>query len=73
MRYYNTDDSWMFIILVWIFTLCIGLIMAFAFQFLWNWIVPLFWATAPILTYWQSCGTLMLISIVANIFKSFKK
>ena len=42
---------------------------------LWNWIAPLFWKTAPILTFWQTVGVIMLLHIVFNliIFRNVKK
>lgn len=59
--------------------LIIGLIIAaidflifWGFQELWNWLVPLFWKTAPILTYWQAAGVVILLEIVGSFFKSSK-
>ena len=43
---------------------------AWIFQLLWNWIVPVFWTTAPILTYWQAFGACVLISMIGSAFKS---
>ena len=40
---------------------------------LWNWLAPLFWSSAPILTVWQAFGILLLLNIIANIFKGDKK
>ena len=31
---------------------------------LWNWLIPLFWKTAPILTFWQTLGLMLLIHII---------
>ena len=41
-----------------------------AFQELWNWLAPLFWSTAPILTYWQAFGCSVLLSIIGSAFKT---
>lgn len=35
---------------------------------LWNWLVPMFWTTAPILTIWQSAGILLLVNIIGKVF-----
>ena len=43
---------------------------AWAVQLLWNWIAPIFWTTAPILTYWQAFGCCVLLSIVGSAFRS---
>ena len=39
-----------------------------AFQELWNWLAPLFWSTAPILTYWQATGCVILLEIIGSRF-----
>lgn len=31
---------------------------------LWNWLIPLFWKTAPILTFWQTLGLMVLMRII---------
>lgn len=38
------------------------------FMLLWNWLVPMFWTTAPILSIWQSIGILFLINIIGKLF-----
>lgn len=55
------------------------IIVAFSFleawvvQLLWNWIAPIFWTTAPILTYWQAFGACILLSIIGSAFRSISK
>ena len=57
-------------------TLALIVIVVFVFvqawivQLLWNWLVPLFWTTAPILTYWQSFGCCILLGIIGGKFRS---
>ncbi len=43
------------------------------FMLLWNWIIPLFWTTAPILTYWESCGVIVFILFILSIFRNNNK
>ena len=43
---------------------------AWGLQLLWNWLAPLFWKTAPILTYWQAFGCSVLLSIIGSAFKT---
>ena len=43
------------------------------FQLLWNWLVPMFWASAPILTFWQAFGVLILINIISYPFRNSNK
>ena len=55
---------------------CIVIVIALTFleawglQLLWNWLAPLFWKTAPILTYWQAFGCSILLSIIGSAFKT---
>lgn len=49
----------------------IAMLFAFPFMWLWNWIAPIFWTTAPVLTYWQSFGTYMLLHILSGL--TYKK
>lgn len=46
---------------------------AWVVQLLWNWLAPIFWTTAPILTYWQAFGCCILVSIVGSAFRSISK
>ena len=46
---------------------------AWVLMLLWNWIAPIFWATAPILTFWQAYGAMVLIQIIAGLFKNLFK
>ena len=48
-------------------------VQAWIVQLLWNWLVPMFWANAPILTYWQSFGCCVLLSIIGGYFRSSSK
>lgn len=55
---------------------CIGALLVTIFfvwlqtvvvQYLWNWLVPLLWKTAPILDFWQTFGILVLLNIIGGI------
>lgn len=41
----------------------------YVFMLLWNWLVPIFWSNAPILTFWQSFGIVVLLSIIGSFFR----
>lgn len=43
---------------------------AWIFMLLWNWIAPIFWATAPHLGFWVSFGAMMLFNLIGGFFKS---
>lgn len=57
-----------------IMVICIAIVfdalLALGVMALWNWLAPLFWKTAPILTYWQAFGIFILLSIIAAPFRS---
>jgi hypothetical protein len=54
--------------------LIIFIVLALAFAFasfeawiimmLWNWIVPIFWANAPTLSFWLTLGIMMLCNLL---------
>lgn len=39
-------------------------IAAALFMLLWNWLVPIFWAAAPIINFWVAFGVIMLLNLV---------
>ena len=42
--------------------------------FLWNWIAPIFWSSAPVLTTWQALGIMFVLDIIGTLlFKSSSK
>jgi len=45
---------------------CVG---ALIFMLLWNWLVPIFWSTCPILTFWQSLGVLLILDLIGLFFR----
>lgn len=46
---------------------------ALVVQLLWNWLAPIFWTAAPILTYWQAFGVCIVLSIIGSVFRSVSK
>lgn len=51
----------------------VSFLEALVVQLLWNWLAPIFWTTAPILTYWQAFGVCILLSIIGSAFRSVSK
>ena len=43
------------------------------FMLLWNWIAPMFWTTAPVLSIWHSIGILLFINIIGKLLFGNKK
>ena len=50
--------------------IALSFLEAWVVQSLWNWLAPVFWTAAPILTYWQAFGCCVLLSIVGSAFRS---
>ena len=42
----------------------------YVFMLLWNWIAPLFWSSAPELTFWQCIGIIILINLIGSIIRN---
>ena len=49
--------------------LAIMLFNAWILELLWNWLAPIFWSSAPILTYWESVGINIFLIIIAGLFR----
>ena len=45
----------------------VALFLGWVLMSLWNWLIPIFWVAAPILTYWQATGIVVLISIISRL------
>ena len=39
-------------------------ITAALFMLLWNWLVPMFWAAAPLINFWAAWGVIILLNII---------
>ena len=65
--------GWGAVIFVLLIVVAVIFIQAWVVQLLWNWLVPMFWTSAPILTYWQSFGCCVLLSIIGSYFRSSGK
>ena len=67
-NYFNDDTPLLAIILALVVVL--GIIFgalcfeAWIVMLLWNWIVPLLWIDAPLLTFWTAFGIDLLISLL---------
>ena len=57
-------------IVVIVILVVLSFLEAWVVQLLWNWLAPIFWAAAPILTYWQAFGVCILLSIIGSAFRS---
>lgn len=73
MYYYDTTTSCIGCIFIILLCIIFGALGGLIFMALWNWLVPLFWTSAPILTFWQAWGCMILLSIIGNFFRSKSK
>ena len=46
-----------------------GALEVVVFMLLWNWIVPMFWVSAPELSFWSTWGLLVLVNLILIIVK----
>jgi len=46
-----------------------GALEVVIFMLLWNWIVPMFWVSAPELSFWNAWGLLILVNLILIIIK----
>ena len=60
--------KFMFIFLF-MFIISMFMLSSWVFMVLWNYIAPLFWVDAPILSYLQSCCVVALLSFIGSCFK----
>ena len=63
----NISTSGCIVVIVILVVLCF--LEAWVVQLLWNWLAPIFWAAAPILTYWQAFGVCILLGTIGLFFK----
>lgn len=75
MSYYDNGldggcSGCMSCLLVLILIIGFDFLLGWLFMLLWNWLAPLFWEAAPILTYWQSFGVVMILSLIGSFFKN---
>ena len=61
---------------------CLGLIIIIAlislfggwiFMLLWNWLAPLFWVSAPHLSFLQAWGVMILVNWIGSLFRNKSK
>ena len=53
-----------FVLVIFLAVAVISAITGSIFMLLWNWLVPMFWSSAPILTFWQAWGLFILINLI---------
>ena len=63
-----SDKLFDWIIFVVLF-LVVTVISALLLWGLWNWLSPIFWTSAPILTFLQSWGIILFIILIRNIVR----
>ena len=73
MSYYDGTDTLIGCVFILIVCILFGALGGFIFMLLWNWLAPLFWATAPILTFWQAWGVCILLSWIGSFFRNKSK
>ena len=72
MNYYYNDFRTLCTgcILIILLYIVFGALGGFIFMLLWNWLMPLFWANAPILNFLEACGVCILLSWISSLFRN---
>ena len=73
MSYYSKSEIFIGCLIAIILGILLGAIGGLIFMLLWNWLVPLFWPAAPILTFWEAWGVCILLSWIGSFFKNRSK
>ena len=70
MSYYSKSEIFIGCLIAIVLGFLLGAIGGLIFMLLWNWLVPLFWSAAPILTFWEAWGVCILLSWIGSFFKN---
>ena len=70
MSYYSKSEIFIGCLIAIVLGILLGAIGGLIFMLLWNWLVPLFWSAAPILTFWEAWGVCILLSWIGSFFKN---
>ncbi len=73
MSYYDTSSSVIGCLFILILCIILGAFSGWIFMLLWNWLAPIFWSTAPVLTFWQAWGVMILANWIGSLFRSKSK
>ena len=68
--YYTTKEKILIFLITIVVVILLSLFTGWIFMLLWNWLAPIFWTAAPILTYWQAMGIMLILNIIGSFFKS---
>ena len=73
MSYYDGVTAFAGCIFILLICIILGAFGGFIFMLLWNWLAPLFWVSAPQLTFWQAWGVCILLSWIGSFFRNKNK
>lgn len=73
MSYYSGTEIFAGCFVTLLLCILFGAFGGWIFMLLWNWLAPLFWTTAPVLTFWQAWGVCILLSWVGSFFRNKSK
>ena len=73
MSYYNGIEIFAGCFITLLLCILLGAFGGLAFMLLWNWLAPLFWTAAPVLTFWQAWGVCILLSWIGSFFRNKSK
>jgi hypothetical protein len=73
MSYYSGTEIFVGCFTLLMLCILLGALGGWVFMLLWNWLMPLFWANAPVLTFWQAWGVCILLSWIGSFFRNKSK
>jgi hypothetical protein len=73
MSFYNSSSIFFGCFITLLICILFGAFGGWVFMMLWNWLAPLFWTNAPILTFWEAWGVMILISWLSSFFRNNSK
>lgn len=69
----NTSQGAYSCVFMFIILFVLSFLETWVIQFLWNNFVPIFWTNAPILSFWETFGCILLISLLKGIISKSGK
>jgi len=67
--YYSKSEIFIGCLFAIVLGILLGALGGCIFMYLWNWLAPLFWKSAPILSFWEAWGVCILLSWIGSFFK----
>lgn len=71
--YHDTTAGVIGCLFIIILCVILGAFSGLIFMLLWNWLAPLFWTSAPHLSFLQAWGVMIVVNWIASLFRNKSK